>query len=57
MMTKYCQLYGSLPDIHTFSYTFPCDFARKSNEVDIYGTGGMILEDMKSLLFHLPGLR
>ena len=44
-------------DIECFRYTFPCDFARKNNEVDIYGTGGMILEDMKGLLVHLPGLK
>ena len=36
---------------------FPCDFARKNNEVDIYGTGGMILQDMKNLLAFLPGLK
>ena len=44
-------------DIKSFSYTFPCDFARKHNEVDIYGTGGMILQDMKNLLAYLPGLK
>ena len=57
IMTKYCDLYGKLPDIESFSYTFPCDFARKNNEVDIYGTGGLILEDMKMLLEKLPGLK
>ena len=36
---------------------FPCDFARQNNEVDIYGTGGMILQDMKNLLSFLPGLK
>ena len=36
---------------------FPCDFARQNNEVDIYGTGGMILQDMKNLLAFLPGLK
>ena len=46
-----------LLDINSFSYTFPCDFARKHNEVDIYGTGGMILQDMKNLLAYLPGLK
>ena len=57
MMTKFCKVYGKMPDIHSFSYKFPCDFARKSNEVDIYGTGGMILQDMKDLLVFLPGLK
>jgi len=33
IMTKYCDFYGPLPDIECFSYTFPCDFARKNNEV------------------------
>ena len=57
IMTKWCDVYGDLPDIETFGYTFPCDFARKNNEIDIYGTGGAILEDMKKLLYKLPGLR
>ena len=57
MMKKFCEVYGNLPDIQNFSYVFPCDFARKNNEVDIYGTGGMILQDMKDLLGHLPGIR
>ncbi|TRY74482.1 hypothetical protein TCAL_01322 [Tigriopus californicus] len=57
IMTKFCEYKGSLPDVELFSYTFPCDFARKSNETDIYGTGGMILQDMKSLLRHFPGLK
>ena len=57
MMTKFCRVYGTMPEIHSFSYKFPCDFARKNNEVDIYGTGGMILQDMKDLLVFLPGLK
>ncbi len=32
-MTRFCEIHGSLPDIQSFSYTFPCDFARKTNEV------------------------
>ena len=44
-------------DIKSFSYVFPCNFARKHNEADIYGTGGMILQDMKNLLAYLPGLK
>ena len=44
-------------DIESFTYVFPCDFARKNNEVDIYGTGGMILQGMKDLLAFLPGLK
>ena len=30
---------------------------RRQDEVDIYGTGGMILQDMKDLLVFLPGLK
>ncbi len=43
--------------LQSFTYIFPCDFARKSNEVDIYGTGGSILADMKGLLLNLTGLK
>merc|ERR1719195_2121430 len=50
MMTKFCRVYGPMPEIERFSYVFPCDFARRQDEVDIYGTGGMILQDMKDLL-------
>ena len=46
-----------ISDIKSFTYVFPCDFARQNNEVDIYGTGGMILQDMKNLLAFLPGLK
>jgi len=45
-----------LPNIKCFVYVFPCDFAKKRNEVEIYGTGGMILQNMKNLLQCLPGL-
>eukprot|EP00092_Neocalanus_flemingeri_P001028 GFUD01001097.1.p1 GENE.GFUD01001097.1~~GFUD01001097.1.p1 ORF type:complete len:570 (-),score=89.29 GFUD01001097.1:101-1810(-) len=45
-----------LPNIKCFVYVFPCDFAKKRNEVEIYGTGGMILQNMKDLLTCLPGL-
>jgi len=46
-----------LPNVKNFTYIFPCDFARnKHNEVEIYGTGGMILQNMKKLLEYLPGL-
>lgn len=54
---QFCEFYGCLPDIESFCYKFPCDFARKNNEVDIYGTGGMILQEMKDLLVHMPGIR
>ena len=57
MMRRFCEMNGDLPDIESFRYVFPCDFARKSNEVDIYGTGGMVLQDMKDLLAHLPGIK
>ena len=50
-------LYNVSSDIKSFTYVFPCDFARKNNEIDIYGTGGMILQDMKNLLAFLPGLK
>jgi F-box protein 39 len=46
-----------LPNIEAFTYVFPCDFARQSNEVDIYGTGGEILQGLKNLLVRLPGLK
>ena len=45
-----------LPNIKCFVYVFPCDFAKKKNEVEIFGTGGMILQNMKNLLQCLPGL-
>ena len=57
LMTKFCNHYGDLYNIQAFCYVFPCDFARKHNEVDIYGTGGTILQGMKSLLMKLPGLK
>ena len=57
MLTKFAENHGGLPDIESFTYVFPCDFARQSNEVDIYGTGGMILQDMKDLLLWLPGIK
>ena len=44
-------------DIKSFTYVFPCGFARKNNGIDISGTRGMILQDMKNLLSFLPGLR
>ena len=46
-----------LRNIQAFCYVFPCDFARKHNKVDIFGTGGSILDGMKSLLMKLPGLK
>lgn len=57
MLIRWCGYYGELDKIQSFTYVFPCDFARKSNEVDIYGTGGTILADMKGLLMSLPGLK
>ena len=57
LMTKFCDHYGELRNIQAFCYVFPCDFARKHNEVDIFGTGGSILDGMKSLLMKLPGLK
>jgi len=50
-------IFIQLPNIQSFTYIFPCDFARKSNEVDIYGTGGSILEEMKKLLMNLTRLK
>lgn len=57
MMTRFCTFYGTLPNIESFCYVFPCDFAKKSNEIDIYGTGGTILQGLKELLNNLPGLK
>ena len=45
-----------LANIKCFTYVFPCDFAKTNKEVEIYGTGGMILQNMKALLHCLPGL-
>jgi len=54
---RWCSInHKKLPNIKCFTYVFPCDFAKKKNEVEIYGTGGMILQNMKNLLLHLPGL-
>ena len=43
IMKKWCDVYGDLPDIDTFSYTFPCDFAKKHNEVKRMNTQNHIL--------------
>ncbi|XP_023347244.1 uncharacterized protein LOC111716066 isoform X2 [Eurytemora carolleeae] len=57
VMNRFCLVNNTkLPNIKSFCYKFPCDFARKHNEIDIYGTGGMILQNMKNLLECLPGL-
>lgn len=57
VITRWCFVNKKkLPNIKCFTYIFPCDFARKNNEVAIYGTGGMILQNMKDLLECLPGL-
>ena len=57
IMTKYCNFYGDLTNIAAFCYVFPCDFASRHDTVDIYGTGGSILQGMKGLLMKLPGLK
>ena len=57
LMTKWCYYNGDLANIQAFSYVFPCDFANRHNEIDIYGTGGSILQGMKNLLMKLPGLK
>ena len=54
---RWCGYYGELANVQSFTYIFTCDFARKSNEVDIYGTGGTILAEMKGLLLNLTGLK
>jgi hypothetical protein len=41
---------------HEKLYTNVVVVDRKHNEIDIYGTGGMILQNMKNLLECLPGL-
>jgi len=57
-ITRFCSVtHKKLPNIKCFTYVFPCDFAKKNNEVEIYGTGGMILQNMKDLLQCLPGLQ
>ena len=54
---RWCTVnHKKLPNIKCLVYVFPCDFAKKRNEVQIYGTGGMILQNMKNLLQCLPGL-
>ena len=54
---RFSDYYGNLANIHAYTYVFPCDFAARNNEIDIYGTGGAILEGMKHLMHKLPGLR
>jgi len=57
-ITRFCYVnHKKLPNIKCFTYKFPCDFARRHDEVQIYGTGGMILQNMKDLLQCLPGLQ
>ena len=56
-LSRWCNINRiKLPNIKCFTYVFPCDFAKTNNEVEIYGTGGMILQNMKNLLNCLPGL-
>merc|ERR1711953_1275228 len=56
-ITRFCYVnHKKLPNIRCFTYKFPCDFARRHDEVQIYGAGGMILQNMKDLLQCLPGL-
>ena len=57
MMIRWCKLYGQLANIESFTYVFPCDFGEKNNEIDIYGTGGSLLEDLKRVLTNLTGLK
>jgi hypothetical protein len=57
MMIRWCKLYGQLANIESFTYVFPCDFGEKNNEIDIYGTGGSLLEDLKRVLSNLTGLK
>ena len=54
---RYSQYYGTLDNIQAYTYVFPCDFAARNNEIDIYGTGGAILAGMKHLMNRLPGLK
>jgi len=44
-------------NVVTFCYVFPCDFASKHTEMDIFGTGGSILQRLKDLFIQLPGLK
>ena len=52
MLIRWCGYYGELDKIQSFTYVFPCDFARKSNEVDIYGTGGTMTGNDKLIIGH-----
>ena len=54
---RYCQYYGNLTNVKTYNYVFPCNFADKNNEVDLYGTGGSVLQRQKEMLEKFTGLR
>ncbi len=56
-MIRWCKLYGQLSNIESFTYDFPCNFGEKNNEIDIRGTGGALLEDLKRVLANLIGLK
>ncbi len=45
LLTHWCDEYDVLLDhIESFSFDFPCNFATRKDEVDIYGFGGTILQ-------------
>ena len=56
-MIRWCKLYGQLANIESFTCDFPCNFGEKNNEIDIHGTGGLLLEDLKRVLANLTGLK
>lgn len=40
----------TFPNIRAFTYTFPCNFSKRGDKLEIYGTGGTMLQNTKNLL-------
>ena len=40
----------TFPNIRAFTYTFPCNFAKRGDKLEIYGTGGTMLQSTRTLL-------
>ena len=40
----------TFPNIRAFTYTFPCNFAKRGDKLEIYGTGGTMLQSTRNLL-------
>ena len=49
--------FGNFENVESFSFDFPCNFAERKDEVDIFGFGGNVLKELKVLLKQLRGLR